>query len=335
MLQTSKRSWMAAALDFTGCSFALRQLPTWRGLLILNYHRIGDPAASNLDRNLWSATPAGFDAQLAILQKEFDVVGLPDLDRALQNRRGRSVMITFDDGYRDNYAEAFPILRRHGLPATFFLTTGFLDRPVVPWWDEIAWMVRQTRVPALAAIEWTGSLISLKTAGGEPAISRLLRIYKELDGTKTADYLEFLASALQTGRCPAATADELWMTWDMVREMRDGGMTFGGHSVTHPILSRISVEQQDFEVGECRRRLLAELGKPIEAFSYPVGGGGSFNQITTDAVARNGYQWGFTYLGGYLTAGQFDRYALRRTAIETNIGSAMFRSLLALPQFFA
>lgn len=125
------------------------------------------------------------------------------------------------------------------------------------------------------------------------------------------------------------------MTWDMVREMRAGGMFIGGHSVTHPVLASVSPEQQDHEVGECRRRLVAELGEPIDTFSYPVGGGRSFSQTTMNAVARHGYQWGFTYLGGYLQPGQFERYALRRTAIEMDIDLSVFRAIVTVPQYFA
>lgn len=150
----SKRSLAARTLEWTGCGSLLRRLPPWRGVLILNYHRIGYPQKSDFDRNLWSATPEDFDAQLAILQRSFDVIGPPDLDRALNDRHSRAVMITFDDGYRDNYTHAFASLQRHGLTATFFITTGFLDAHQIPWWDEIAWMVRNSSLPRLPANDW-------------------------------------------------------------------------------------------------------------------------------------------------------------------------------------
>lgn len=329
----SKRSLAARTLDWTGCGSMLRRLPTWHGVLILNYHRIGQADESDFDRNLWSATPGDFAAQLAVLRRHFDVIGLCDLDRRLNDPRGRSVMITFDDGYRDNYTHAFAALRQAGLTATFFVTTGFLDQHRVPWWDEIAWMVRRTSLRMLSAGDWVPEPLALDHA--EAAISRLLQIYKTLKGSETSNYLAYLAEALQTGRCPTDEADKLWMTWDMLREMRAAGMTVGGHTVSHPVLSRISPGEQDYEVGECRRRLVAELGEPIDAFSYPVGGGRSFNQTTMDAVARHGYRWGFTYLGGYLQPGRYERFALRRTAIETDIDLSVFRAMTTLPQFFA
>ncbi len=330
-----KRRWAARALDWSGGNWMLRRCPVWHGLIILNYHRIGFQATSDLDRNLWSATPDDFQQQLAFLKRNFDVISLADLDDVLHRPRSRTVMITFDDGYRDNYTYAYDSLKQVGLPATFFVTTGFLDRPQVPWWDDIAWMVRNSTIAELPQNQWFQTPVPLHVAQKTLAINRLLKIYKSLDGRQTSQFISYLAEALQTGRCPAELGQDLWMTWDMVREMRANGMTIGGHSVTHPVLACVSPEQQDYEISECRRRLVEELGEPIDGFSYPVGGWSSFNEITSNALQRHGYRWGFTYLGSYLKPGEFDRYALRRTAIETDIDMPLFHTILSLPQVFA
>jgi len=332
---SSKRSLLAKALDVTGCGRMLRAAAPWSGVLILNYHRVGNRHDSILDRNLWSATDEDFDAQIGMIAKNFEIVGLDDLDLVFRSGSGRFVMVTFDDGYLDNYTNAYPILKAHGVPATFFITTGFLDIPKVPWWDEIAWMVRTSTRPSIAPNKWTKEAILFDEPQRELAINRLLSIYKGMPGNVTEDYLEFLADKLGTGRCPIQIAQELWMTWDMIREMKQNGMTFGGHTVTHPILANLPVEQQDEEIGECRRRLVEELGEPIDAFSYPVGGPKSFNNATRCSLIRNGFRWGFTYLGGYCHYDQEDRLAVPRTAIETDIDLSMFRALTTLPQVFA
>jgi peptidoglycan/xylan/chitin deacetylase (PgdA/CDA1 family) len=331
----SKRNLMAQALETTGCGRLLQLAPSWRGLLILNYHRIGESSHSPLDRQLWSATTEEFDRQIRAVTLDFDVVGLPDLEHVLHRPQGRHVMITFDDGYLDNYTDAFPVLKRYRAPATFFVTTGFLDVPQVPWWDEIAWMVRNSPLAGLPANSWTGMPIAFDEPDRTRVIGRLLSLFKRLDGSKTADFLSDLATSLQSGRCPRHIAHELWMTWHMLREMRQSGMTIGGHTVNHPILANLTADEQDYEIRECRRRLVQEIGEPIEAFSYPVGGRDSFDEHTRAALLEHGFRWAFTYLGGHVSSPKSDRFALQRSAIESDIDLPLFRAMLTLPQWFA
>lgn len=327
----SKRDLLAHTLDATGCARVLRAARPWNGILIWNYHRIGDAAGSMFDPHLFSATAEDFDRQVAFLKQNFDVIGLNDLEQTINQPRGQFVMLTFDDGYRDNFELAFPILKSHSVPATFFIATGFVDRPRMPVWDELAWMLRTTSVKTLAANEWLPTSVSLS----DQPFRRLLAVYKSLGTELTEMYLEFLADSLGTGRCPISLASEQWMTWDMLREMQAGGMTFGGHTVNHPILANSTADQQDWEVGECQRRLVDELGGPIEAFSYPNGKRGDFNEFTRAALRSHGYRWAFSYSGGYCHSGHADHFDLPRTAVETDIDLSLFRAAATLPQFFS
>lgn len=329
-VRLSKRELLARTLDVTGSGRVLRSLRTWNGVLVLNYHRVGSPGDSLFDHHLWSASAEDFDRQVAFLAENFDVISLADLEQALCQPHGQFMMLTFDDGYRDNFSVAFPILKSHGISATFFITTGFIDRPRIPAWDEIAWMLRTTSLKTLTANEWLPTSVNLATEG----FRRLLAVYKSLGTELTEVYLGFLADALSTGRCPTSLASDQWMTWDMLREMRAGGMTFGGHTVTHPILANATADQQDWEIGECRQRLITEVGQSIDAFSYPNGKQGDFNEFTRAALRHHGYRWAFNFSGGYCHAGQTDHFALPRTAVETDMDLAMFRATATLPQYF-
>jgi peptidoglycan/xylan/chitin deacetylase (PgdA/CDA1 family) len=122
----------------------LRYLPQYPQLSILNYHRIGDSVATPYDPSVFSTTAEEFDEQVAFLRGEFF---MPALGEALAILDGQpvgrpAVLVTFDDGYRDNFEIAFPILRRHGATTVFFLTTSFVEGGVLPWWDSIAWTLR-------------------------------------------------------------------------------------------------------------------------------------------------------------------------------------------------
>src|SRR5262245_32303225 len=163
------------------------------------------------DRELWSADAELFEEQIRICKTHVDLIGPNDLPNVL-NRKGRYALITFDDGYRDNYEVAFPILQRERVPAVFFVATGFLDHPRLPWWDEIAWMVRTSR---RASIEWTGGEIPFDEPDREVAVRSLLRGYKASPAGQVDEYLEALARATGTGRYNQS-GRHFWMTWDMV-----------------------------------------------------------------------------------------------------------------------
>jgi peptidoglycan/xylan/chitin deacetylase (PgdA/CDA1 family) len=189
-----------------------------------------------------------FAEQMAFLARHFDVIGPQELAGLSDAPKGRHVLVSFDDGYRDNFELAFPVLRAHGISATFFVTTGFLDGGLAAWWDEVAWMVRHATATRLPKGEWLQAGLSTERPQREATIHALLEAYKALQGSRCADFLDWLAQATGSGRCPPDDARKDWMTWDMLREMRAAGMTIGGHSVHHAVLSRLTPEQQDAEI---------------------------------------------------------------------------------------
>jgi len=302
----------AAALERSGLGALLRLAPTWRGVVALGYHRIGTPGDTPFDRAVFDATAEDFDAQVAFLVRNFDVVGPGDLASA---RPGRHVLITFDDGYRDSHAVALPILRAHGATATFFLTTGFLDRSRLAWWDEVAWMV--------AVSGRDRSLI--------PA---LLDRAKALPGGERAAFLDRLARDTGAGRAPAGAADGQWMTWDMARELLAAGMHVGGHTVTHPILARLDPDAQRAEILGCAARLRAELGVPMRWFSHPNGDRGSFDDRTRAILAAAGVELAFAFGGGFVRRRVADRFDVPRLPVGRRTEGPAFAATLTLPQVF-
>jgi peptidoglycan/xylan/chitin deacetylase (PgdA/CDA1 family) len=308
-----RRAVAAAALERSGLGALLRLAPAWRGLVVLNYHRVGVPGDTPLDRAMWDATIEDFDAQVGFLVRHFDVVGPAEID---PRRAGRQVLITFDDGYRDNVAAALPILRAHGATATFFLTTGFLDAPRLSWWDEVAWMVR--------------------TSGREGAlIPRLLDRGKALRGTEREGFLHRLGIDTGAGRAPALAADGQWMTWAMARELLATGMHVGGHTVNHPILARLDEGTQRAEILGCRARLEAELGIPMRWFSYPNGDRGSFDARTRSILAEAGVELAFGFDGGFVRRGAaWDPLAVPRIAVGPRTAGDAFAATVTLPHVF-
>jgi peptidoglycan/xylan/chitin deacetylase (PgdA/CDA1 family) len=334
-----QRERAARLMDRTKIGGLVRLMRTWEGLLVLNYHRIGEASTSPLERNVFSATPQALDHQLAFARKHFDIIEPQDVPRLVGARRGRYLLFTFDDGYRDSYEHAFRLLKAHGkahgLPATFFLTTGFIDLPRLAWWDEMAWMVRRSTRDRLDRSPFLDAPLQLDHPDCELALRALLRAYKTLPGDDAERFLDWLAESTGAGRADTAVARDVWMTWDMAREMRAAGMSFGGHTVNHPILGGLPLSRQAEEIAGCKRRLEAELGEPMRWFSYPVGTRQAFNRDTRACLEGLNVELAFSFYGGYGRMNRWDPYDIPRATVGRSTTEQLFRATLTLPQVFA
>jgi peptidoglycan/xylan/chitin deacetylase (PgdA/CDA1 family) len=230
---------VAGFIRLSGLGNLIARAVPWSGVLALTYHRIGDGCTSLFDRGLWSADAEAFAEQIRFCKSHVDVIAPGDLPAVVSRGSGRYALITFDDGYRDNYEIAFPILKAEGVPATFFIATGFVDTPRLPWWDEIAWMVRTSEKRSFNMRGWLDAPVPLDEPDREGAVRTLLRGFKAAPADAADRYLAAVADATGSGRC-GIDARDLWLTWEMVREMRAAGMTIGGHTSAHIVLARAS-----------------------------------------------------------------------------------------------
>ena len=314
-------------------SLAGRLVP-WRGVLGLNYHRIGDGRRSVFDRGLWSATAGDFDQQVRYLKAHFDIIVPGDIPEALRARRGRHVLITFDDGYLDNYTDALPVLKAHNVKASFFVSTGFIDAPYLPFWDEIAWMIRTSRRSSLDLPDFLPTVLPFDEPERENAVRTLLRAYFRLQRDRTTGFLDAIGAATGTGRPPADLPDlrQMWLTWDRVREMLAAGMTIGGHTVNHPIMARLTRAEQMAEVTACGQRMQAELGIPMRTFAYPFGTRDAFNRDSRECLREQGVLTAFSYYGGIRKLGEWDDFDIPRIAVEQHTTLGEFRSLVMFPR---
>ncbi len=329
----AKREFAARVLDRSGLGRVWDHMPGRRGLVALGYHRIGNPEATLLDRAMFSATAEEFEAQLRYLKSASDVIGLDDVETVLRGERGRAVLLTFDDGYRDNYEVAIPLLQAHGIRATFFLTTGFIDRPTVPWWDLISWMVRSTRRPELELPRWVGWKRWLGEGTRDSVILALVTRCKLLPQEARVDFLSDLEAALEVDSQEAERehAATLWMTWDMARAAKAAGMDLGAHTVSHPSLVHLSRQRQLEEIVECARRLREETGEAPRALSYPFGGLDRVNTDTRACLEEAGIPFCFSYYGGYNPPGSVDRFDLRRIRLGRLASLDAFKFVVRLP----
>lgn len=326
----SRRARAAALLERSGLGALLRRMPLWRGVVVLGYHRIGDPGSTQLDRGVFSASAEDLDAQVELLARSFDVIALDDLEAAASRRaRGRAVMLTFDDGYADQ-ADAARILHAHGVPGTFFLTSGFLDGAGLAWWDEIAWMIRSSRRLRLTANPlWTGREMVFDGPDREGLVRSLLARYRTLAGEDREAFLDWLAESTGSGRAPAERGP--WMTWDDARELEGLGHRVGGHTVTHPIFALLDRETQRAEIAGGLERLRAELSGTVDSFAYPSGHPGSFDDATAELLRESGVRWAFSFRGGWQRPGRLEPFDVRRIGVFSDHPTPLVAATVALP----
>lgn len=311
------RQLLNRALDLAGVT-ALQWWQRPNGVYCFNLHRVGNDDGSAFHPNLFSCTGARFAEIVAFLMQEFEMIGLDRLLELIDSGERpdrRYGMITFDDGYVDNYTVAFPVLRRAGCPAGFFLPTDFVGGVDIPWWDRIAWRARHLGDGQLS-IPGYDEPVEVRSSDLAGSIRRVLRVVKDTPATPMS---EKVAAIEQQVNCPDITQADIFMTWEQACEMQNHGMWFGSHTRSHRILAPLSEADQRLELAESKRVLEEGLGRSVEALAYPVGGPDSYTQATVRIAAECGYRAAFTFIAGINVALASRRFELARISIDDNV----------------
>ena len=274
----------------------LRSRLVKRKVAILAYHRI-DWAT----RYPWSitpnVTPDNFDLEMRYLHQRYHIISLDELSNNLSDLKvlhPNTAVVTIDDGYRDVYLYAYPILREFNTPATVFLTTGNIDTGNLFWTDKVSYIIWKTKLETLEIDELgTHHLTSDNERNSIAHI--VVEGLKQLPVKERDEFIERLVR-LSGVDIPKNLGEELILSWDEVREMSRNGINFGAHTVNHPILTRIPLETARKEILDSKRRLEEELDQEVTTFCYPNGTPGDFNDDIEDILKSNGFRCAVTYL---------------------------------------
>ncbi len=275
------------------------------GIYILSYHHVIERCDS--DRLGHDVTVKHFEEQLHFVKNQFDVVSL---EQALGLLAGGSlnrdcVVITFDDGYQDNYRLAFPILCRSKIPATVFLITGLIGTDHVPWYDECREYleafattktapIRQTEDPILVQIQKI-----LSSRGKiDTKVERATDFLKTVNHRRRQEVLQLMRSRFQGTHSNKRRFR--MMNWDQVREMACHGVTFGSHTVTHPVLTRMGANEAERQLTISKQNLEKKLATPCDAFAFP---NGDFDPGIIEILKSGGYRSACTQIFGANEAG--------------------------------
>jgi peptidoglycan/xylan/chitin deacetylase (PgdA/CDA1 family) len=311
--------------------WALERLTRRPGLTVIGYHRIGDPAESPYDPDVFDCSPEQLNQQISYLKSHFRVVELQEAQELIshpERLRHPHVLLTFDDGYLDNYEVAFPILRSNGVQGTFFLPTSFIGTDRLPWWDQVAFMVRNSRTNRIVLQHPWPVLIELSATDVVPAIRQILALYKAPGTTDVASFLNGLAETCGVD-IPHAAVKRQVMNWTEAGELVRGGMALGSHTHRHELLAKLSPEEQFKELGQSRQILENRVGVQVNALAYPVGSRTSFSAATWEALDRTGYRTAFSYYGGVNRPGRIQRFDVVRLKVCRGLSFPSFRLGLA------
>ena len=281
-----KRSALAATK--TCGVFAVMRRALRKRLLVLCYHSVISDDSPQDPRTIIAVATQQFESQLQILRDYWKPISLAELDAAIQvasELPDYSVLVTFDDGFRNNIMHAAPLLGKHGIPAIVFLTTGLIGTTDMLWSQEVA--ERQRHQDVLPEhVQLPGR--------------RLLPL-SELKRLPDAERLVYL-NDLRTISGLMIDSDwqrELYtlMDWDEVRQLRSFGVEVGAHTVSHPVLASLTTDEVRRELSASKTKIEQETGSPCFAIAYPYGGGADFTAAVMEECRKLGFRIGFNLIG--------------------------------------
>jgi peptidoglycan/xylan/chitin deacetylase (PgdA/CDA1 family) len=273
-------------------SVAVRLLPQRSHLVVLAYHRVGNreqlfPGPMELAE----CTVEQFEDQMTWVRRHCTPVDLATAQRVIfgqQRCPNRAVLVTFDDGYREDLLRVRPCLERLGIRATVFLPTDYIGTRRRFWWDRIGACVQLTRHSSVSIdLETPAELPLTGTAERDAATSRLLALAKPLVAERRDRLIAELEQRLEVGDTREADR-ALVLSWDEVRQLA-AVFDFGAHTESHPVLSTLGAEEARREMGRSKEIVEEQLGIPCPAIAIPYGGPDEYTRETVELAAELGF----------------------------------------------
>lgn len=311
-LRESSRSTIAT-LGLTSLFAGFKDAPG----RILCYHNVA-PAENDFLRGLaMTVTPATFERQLRYLANEFRVVPLSQM---LAELRGgsmppRTVALTFDDGYRDLFEHAFPLLRQYDMPATIFVNPAVVDSTRKLWPNQVAYLVNRlgpATVIDAARGYWNGRQVELEdgTSLGQIVWDLGMQVH-------VREIAAFVAETCARHKLTAPDDEptRLYLEWREMGALSAQAIEFGNHTQDHANLGLLNEDEQAQQIETARDAIVSNLGVREIAFAYPFGQVGTFTAKTPELVARSGHTCALTVIDGPVRVGDMP-YDLRRIDIR-------------------
>jgi len=304
------KNYLRPLLYYSGLSFAkrvARRILAKQRIFILLYHKVEYKAPPFFGVAI---RPDVFEKQIRFLKQYYKIVDLADLNQPGQIDQACPtdlIVITFDDGYRDNYTHAFPILKKYNVPATFFLATDYIGNNQLLWHDKLSWILYTavSEKKKLIKSEFSPELIrkverffAADSSGRVSILPSIVALLKAYSAREREEAIKRLAEACGVNTWPG-DEDRPMLSWEEVREMSVHGVSFGSHTMSHPVLSTIPMSEVQREIGESKRIIEKQIQKPVTTFAYPYGKQEDYTDEITKILIDEGFEYACTTTVGY------------------------------------
>ncbi|MCD6099142.1 MAG: polysaccharide deacetylase family protein [Candidatus Marinimicrobia bacterium] len=262
------------------------------GIKILAYHKVNNEPHDYLGLN---TTISNFKAQMKYLKRNYNIISLKDAINMLHSTERipmDTIVITFDDGYKDNYLHAFPILKKYKIPATIFVTTNPIESRTPLWFERISNTIEKTSKEEIDLKCFELGRYAVKTESQKrEATLEIVKQVKEFKPEERSCLVNFICDELEDKNKDNSIKlkNNNILSWEEIREMKEWGITIGSHALSHIILSKVPIDYARHEIFQSKKVLEEKLGEEISLFAYPNGSADDFNEKIIDLVREAGY----------------------------------------------
>ncbi len=336
------KNWLknkiASIYDSLGWN-ARRRQSLLHTVLVLTYHGILPAEMIRGGEHLFEyrnvVTQEEFSRQMAYIVQYYTPIAAPMLEHLAPPPDGKPyAIITFDDGFENNYHYAYPVLKQYGIAGHFFLTTDFMGTRRLLWTEEVTYRIMNTRSPKITltlegnkSIEFSTHSIKAKEVASIN-LRKWLKLQRRSVIEKALSQLREQTGDVSTNDLPRERYQ--FMNWDQIREMQQGGMVFGSHTSHHFLLNNLTGDEVRETLQQSRQVIERELQQPCELFSYPNGEAQNFSPRDHQILQELNFRFAFTQIPGFNPIEELPkiRYQLYRINISYFMSMPIFKAVI-------
>lgn len=288
-------------------------------IVIFNYHRIKSlNTRTPFDEGVFGPDSTRLQSELEWINKETRVLSEEELiDIVYKKKKIKEIcsLVTFDDGYRDNFDIAYPMLKNLGIPAIFFIPTYHLTERKVGWWDIVAYLIKEfQKCPTAKRFIFEG--VEYRDLRADQLIKYFIGQIKSMNASEINGYLIRLSETLNIPFPDSQLQSDELMNCEQIKILSQNGMTIGSHSHDHSILSKQDGSTLKKQLEKSIEILERVISKKINSIAYPVGGYQHFDETTKNISKDVGFKLGFSYLTGVNNTTHIDPFDVKRMSIR-------------------